>query len=254
MKKIVFILLVLMTFALGPKINSHAAVDCNSNPQFCIVGDGGGGEYPDNYLVDTGLVASVVDYAGYLVGYYGLYVKANDIVVDLNSSALFFRISNTYLSDTQIIQRNPNSGLTNGGSYMLAANITKSQFESSYIYNDVVLLSNYTILVQASQGFLYLNYNTSYQTSRIMYNAYYNSTADAFLLSDYDGMSGSFGRYVYAKRTSSISYSNSHVLGWSLTGYNNSKTVHAYTNYPYYTSLPVNTDISEFTNIIVINR
>lgn len=239
--------------------NVSAIGSCDIGPEFCFddPGDGGVGEYPDNYLVDTGLLATVVKSDGYLVDTYNIYVRANEVSIDLYTSDLFFKkyaSLTTYYTSDLVYQRNPYAGLTSGGAYWLNSGVDKTEFEQTSQFSGVSL-TGFTVLVEANAGGdLYTNYGLSNQSIRHMPNAYYNAETDAFMLSQYNGLDGSFGRYVYAKAISSTSYSNNKVLGWALFGVLNTFTVRAYTSYTYYTSLPYNSDKADMINLIVINR
>lgn len=254
MKKFMSVLIVLLACIITPKITVNGAVGCQVSPQFCIVDDGGGtGGFPDNYLVDTGLVAAIVKADGYLVGYYNIYVRANEIVVDLYTSDLFFRNNQTsgnFLTDYYINQRNPRSGGVSGGSYMLNSGVTQYTFETYSIYTGVVVVDGYTILTEVGRGTVFFNYGQSNQSTRLMNYAYYNYASDTFLIAEDDGMDGSFGKIIFAKPVSPTGYSDSHVLG----RYYGASAMSAYTNYYSYASLSVNTDIANLFDIIVINR
>lgn len=258
MKKILLLVTMLLVsvFVFQPQVSAIGG--CDVGPQFCLGDPGGDGTaIPDNYLVDTGLVATIVKADGFFVDTYNIYVRANEVAVDLNTSDLFFKkyaSSTFYYTDDYIIQRNPYSGITSGGAYWLAQGQTQTTFEQNSQFNGVSL-SGYTVLVEANWGGkLYMNYGQSNQSIRTMQFGYYNTQTDAFMISQYNGMDGSFGKYVYAKRISPTSYNNSKVLGWGLSGVIDTYTVQAYTSYTSYTAVPTNYNKADLINVIVVNR
>jgi hypothetical protein len=259
MKKLIIVMSMLFLTLPFLSKNVSAIGSCDIGPEFCFEdpGDGGTGVYPDNYLVDTGLLATIVKSDGYLVDTYNIYVRANEVSIDLNTSDLFFKkyaSLTTYYTDDLVYQRDPYAGLTSGGAYWLNPGIDKTEFEQTSQFSGVSL-TGFTVLVEANNGGdLYTNYGLSNQSIRHMPNAYYNETSDAFMLSQYNGLDGSFGRYVYAKAISSTSYSNYKVLGWGLLGILDTYTVLAYTSYTSYYALPINSDKADLIYLIVINR
>lgn len=259
MKKILLLVTMLLVsvFVFQPQVSAIGG--CDVGPQFCFEdpGDGGTGTYPDNYLVDTGLVATIVLANGYLVDTYNIYVRANEVAVDLNTSDLFFKkypTLTTYYTDDYIIQRDPTGGITSGGSYWLAQGVTKTTFEQNSQYVGVSL-TGYTVLVQANWGGkLYMNYGQSNQSIRNMQFGYYNAQTDAVMVCETNGMNGSFGKFVFAKRVTPTSYSNFRVLGWTLNGASYFHSVSVLTSYSSYNSVPMNTNKADLINVIVVNR
>lgn len=256
MKKVLLVFVLVFMSVMVFQLNV-LSTGCETNPQFCLGDPGGDGTaVPDNYLVNTGLSAAVLDSNGYGAQIYHLYVRANDIVADLSTSDLFFKPTNglnVFFTDEFINGRFTDIILlASGGNYTLDIGINHTYFEQNSQFVGVDA-TGYTVLYQANWGGS-LKFKST-QTEDWEF-AYYNQPANSFILAEANGMSGYFGKYLYVKGIpGTTNYQNSNILSWDPINTIGAEVVYVRTKYTSSANFQINTNVSELLyKVIVINK
>jgi len=252
MKKIVLSLVIFLfscQFLFQQQINALPTSSCTITSTFCFED-----EDPDNVVnvASTFIVAMAVDQNMNYLGLYTVYVNVNDNYLDIRTSVFYLREitsdPNPQVYTTESLEFYDFAGLTSDVTFVLKDNVTVSQWKT----NDLTFVNYmdrdlYSVMVGVAYGSIHYA-NQTVGTLR----GYIDRYSRDILLCQYDGMSGTLGRYILGLNDGTDQFDNTHITNFTFYGIYNTGYIDITTNYTSLYYLPTILD-SRFEKVIVVN-